>query len=278
MAIAAIHPSEISKLRRDVIREEMKDDLLPKDTRHRSHKKTHGAMSFVEMGRKMSELWMDSDEVTKSVFAELAKEGKELLKELQTHLDSGVTVRSRSSGDDAFSNAMRAVSSLAAGSHAVSRQSAPPSSPPMLPQLTTTHSRFTKFELPTSFNIRQNCQQFPLNQHLYPLSCPRALNGIGNTGPSKRVSFSSRGSPIASVSQLRESMLSTSFSQEQEIASTQHQQIFNGDEFSDFINANITFPPSANASRSNSLLISPNRRDSTLVFGLSNDDYTRLAV
>jgi hypothetical protein len=57
---------------------EMKGNLLPFEGK-RAHCKTHpGMIEFVEMGRMMSDQWKLVDERTKSIFKELAVEGKRL--------------------------------------------------------------------------------------------------------------------------------------------------------------------------------------------------------
>jgi hypothetical protein len=73
----ALDPNEIYTLSRDNIREGMKDNLLPFEGK-RSHRKKHGMMNFVEMGRMMCDQWKNVDNSIKDIFQELAEEGKRL--------------------------------------------------------------------------------------------------------------------------------------------------------------------------------------------------------
>jgi hypothetical protein len=73
-----IHPQDIFHTSRDMVLREMKGNLLPFEGK-RVHCKTHpGMIEFVEMGRMMSDQWKLVDEPTKSIFKELAVEGKRL--------------------------------------------------------------------------------------------------------------------------------------------------------------------------------------------------------
>ena len=72
-----LEPNEIYTISRDNIREEMKDNLLPFEGK-RSHRKKHGMMNFVEMGRMMCDQWKKVNNPIKDIFQELAEEGKRL--------------------------------------------------------------------------------------------------------------------------------------------------------------------------------------------------------
>ena len=67
----------MKELRRDIIRSALVDNLSPKDNSKRSHRKTHGAMSFLEMNKIMCSAWKSVDDFGRSVFEELAEEGKQ---------------------------------------------------------------------------------------------------------------------------------------------------------------------------------------------------------
>ena len=66
----------VKDLRSSAIRAAMADNLVPKDVTRRVHRKSHGAMSFLEMGRLMSASWNATDDFGREVFTELAEEGR----------------------------------------------------------------------------------------------------------------------------------------------------------------------------------------------------------
>jgi hypothetical protein len=63
-----------------MIRNELADNLLPRDNRDRQHRTNesamNGTMSFVELGKVMNASWKNCDEVAKQVFDDLADEGR----------------------------------------------------------------------------------------------------------------------------------------------------------------------------------------------------------
>ena len=68
----------MKKLRRDAIRSALVNNLLPTDNSKRYHRKTHDAMlSFLEMNKMMCSAWKSVDDFGRSVFEELAEEGKQ---------------------------------------------------------------------------------------------------------------------------------------------------------------------------------------------------------
>ena len=73
-------PEEVYNLRRANIHKDMVNNLAPRDTRTRSHRTNqngiNGSMSFVELGKLMNTSWKDCDDFAKSVFRELAEEGR----------------------------------------------------------------------------------------------------------------------------------------------------------------------------------------------------------
>ena len=75
-----VSPEEVYNLRRANIHKEMEHNLAPRDTRTRSHRTDqngiNGSMSFVELGKLMNTSWQDCDDFAKSVFRELAEEGR----------------------------------------------------------------------------------------------------------------------------------------------------------------------------------------------------------
>ena len=75
-----VSPEEVYNLRRANIHKEMEHNLAPRDTRTRSHRTDqngiNGSMSFVELGKLMNTSWKDCDDFAKSVFRELAEEGR----------------------------------------------------------------------------------------------------------------------------------------------------------------------------------------------------------
>jgi hypothetical protein len=80
LELKALGPKDAVLISRDVIRKEMRDNLLPFEGK-REHRKTHGAMSFLEMGRMMCDQWKAVDDAIKEIFVELAEEGKCLYRE-----------------------------------------------------------------------------------------------------------------------------------------------------------------------------------------------------
>jgi len=88
--LRALHPKDIFAISRDIITHELKDNLLPFEGK-RSHRKTHGALGFVEMNRVMCSQWKTLDASIKSVFQELADQGKLLYQEKQRGREKNVT-------------------------------------------------------------------------------------------------------------------------------------------------------------------------------------------
>jgi hypothetical protein len=78
--LRAIRPKDAYAISRGVIREELQGNLLPFEGK-RSHRKTHGAMSFIEMNRVMCDQWKLVDSSIKAIFEELADEGKQMYRE-----------------------------------------------------------------------------------------------------------------------------------------------------------------------------------------------------
>ncbi|KAL7531796.1 hypothetical protein ACHAXR_004239 [Thalassiosira sp. AJA248-18] len=69
-------PERVMELRRTEIRSALRENLSPKDTSKRTHRKSHGAMSFLEMNQLMCASWKAIDDFSRSVFDELAEEGR----------------------------------------------------------------------------------------------------------------------------------------------------------------------------------------------------------
>ena len=78
--LKALHPEDVYAVSRGHIKRSMKGKLLPFEGK-RAHRKTHGTMSFVQMNRVMCDQWMVVDESIKSIFEELAVEGKQLYRQ-----------------------------------------------------------------------------------------------------------------------------------------------------------------------------------------------------
>ena len=78
-------PQDINKLRKQNIRKDMENNLEPRDTKSRRHRTDqsamNGGMSFLELGKLMNTSWQSCDDFSKSVFNELADEGRELYKQ-----------------------------------------------------------------------------------------------------------------------------------------------------------------------------------------------------
>ena len=77
---SALSSPELKEHRRNVIRSALLDNLVPTETK-RSHRKSHGAMNFLEMNKIMCASWKSIDEYSLSVFEELAEEGRGIYKE-----------------------------------------------------------------------------------------------------------------------------------------------------------------------------------------------------
>ena len=72
-------PDHVKELCRTEIRSAFLQNLSPKDTSKRNHRKSHGCMpSFLEMNAVMSASWKSIDNFTRSVFEELAEEGRHI--------------------------------------------------------------------------------------------------------------------------------------------------------------------------------------------------------
>ena len=75
--LSTLSPTQRHEISRTKIRRVLVNNLSPNEsTRDRLHRKTHGCMSFTEMSKIMSTSWKSIDEYSKSVFEELAKEGR----------------------------------------------------------------------------------------------------------------------------------------------------------------------------------------------------------
>ena len=76
---------EINELRKRNIRNDMESNLSPRETSTRRHRKNtsaiNGGMGFLELGKLMNVTWQNCDDFAKSVFSELADEGRELYKQ-----------------------------------------------------------------------------------------------------------------------------------------------------------------------------------------------------
>ena len=77
-------PSELNEIRRTNIRTEMLNNLLPRETSRRRHRKNtnafNGEMNFLELIKLMNTAWTSCDEFAKSIFNELADTGRESYK------------------------------------------------------------------------------------------------------------------------------------------------------------------------------------------------------
>lgn len=71
-------PEQVQELRRSEIRSALQESLTPKDTRNRRHRKSHGALNFLEMNKVVVAGWRLVDEFARSVFEELANEGRRM--------------------------------------------------------------------------------------------------------------------------------------------------------------------------------------------------------
>ena len=74
--------ASLNILRRKNIRDELVENLLPRDTRDRQHRtnssEMNGTMSFLELGKLMNDSWKQCDEFARGVFNELAEDGREM--------------------------------------------------------------------------------------------------------------------------------------------------------------------------------------------------------
>ena len=75
----ALTPARRDEISRNEIQSTLKDNIYPQDKRERVHcknPKMDGCMSFIEMGKLMSDAWKTIDPVTKSVFDDLSAQGR----------------------------------------------------------------------------------------------------------------------------------------------------------------------------------------------------------
>jgi len=72
----ALTPTRRDEISRAEIQSTLKDNIYPHDKRDRVHRKSHGAMSFIEMGKLMSDAWKIIDPVTKGMFDDLSAQGR----------------------------------------------------------------------------------------------------------------------------------------------------------------------------------------------------------
>jgi len=83
--LASLSEAERNVLRRAKIRSVLEHNLMPNTSTHlRSHRKALDglSMTFVEMGKLMTESWKTVDPFAKDVFCELASEGKLVYRQL----------------------------------------------------------------------------------------------------------------------------------------------------------------------------------------------------
>ena len=72
----ALTPARRDEISRNEIQSTLKDNIYPHDKRDRVHRKQHGCMSFIEMGKLMSDAWKTIDPVSKAVFDDLSAQGR----------------------------------------------------------------------------------------------------------------------------------------------------------------------------------------------------------
>lgn len=81
VSMASKSTTTLNDIRKESIRKELEGNLLPRDTRTRTHRKNqsamNGTMSFLELGNLVNTSWKSVDEFAKGVFNELADEGRE---------------------------------------------------------------------------------------------------------------------------------------------------------------------------------------------------------
>ena len=89
--------STLNDVRKENIRKELKDNLLPRDTRTRTHRKNqsamNGTMSFLELGSLVNTSWKSVDEFAKGIFNELADEGREAYRVLMNDYNAAMEER-----------------------------------------------------------------------------------------------------------------------------------------------------------------------------------------
>ena len=73
--------ASLNDIRRSNIRSDLVDNLMPRDTRDRQHRTNqsamNGSMSFLELGKLMNTSWKACDDFARTVFHELAEEGRQ---------------------------------------------------------------------------------------------------------------------------------------------------------------------------------------------------------
>mmetsp|Transcript_3566 Transcript_3566/g.8002 ORF Transcript_3566/g.8002 Transcript_3566/m.8002 type:complete len:604 (+) Transcript_3566:118-1929(+) len=79
-ALKITSPDVLNSHRRENIRKYLEQNMEPRDTKSRAHRKNEGAMNgaigFVELGKLMNTSWKNCDPFAKSVFHELSEEGR----------------------------------------------------------------------------------------------------------------------------------------------------------------------------------------------------------
>ena len=70
--------SALAELSRANIRAALLDNLTPNENSKRSHRKTSSALNFLEMNKIMVSSWKAVDDITRSVFEELAIDGRKI--------------------------------------------------------------------------------------------------------------------------------------------------------------------------------------------------------
>ena len=93
----AFKSTTLNNVRKENIRKELNGNLLPRDTRTRTHRKNqsamNGTMSFLELGNLVNTSWKSVDEFAKGVFNELANEGREEYRVLMNDYNTAMEER-----------------------------------------------------------------------------------------------------------------------------------------------------------------------------------------
>jgi len=97
VSMASKSTTTLNDVRKENIKKMIGNNLMPRDTRTRTHRKNqsamNGTMSFLELGNLVNTSWKSVDEFAKGVFNELADEGREAYRVLMNDYNTAMEKR-----------------------------------------------------------------------------------------------------------------------------------------------------------------------------------------
>ena len=156
--LSSMTSTQRASISRTEIRSELLSNLSPNETRKRTHRKSHGAMSFLEMNKAMVSSWKSINDETRGVFEELAEIGRRMYHKRMADYEAAVDTGSNNNGSDGVSQGpskkMRISPSATAGAasgnfmmmtpqhhHPIFVPTLPPIMPPIMSMSSSQHQQ-----------------------------------------------------------------------------------------------------------------------------------------